>query len=193
MRFASLLSAAPAALWIPAVLGAFTLGTRLADDGPQPEVLTVSGFAIEHEIVVPGTPVEIFDAFTGDVRDWWDHHYSEQPVALVIEPKAGGRFYELFDDEGNGVTHADVTLSNRGKELIFRGPLGFGAMGVHFDMVHRFTFEAVDGEEAPATRVKVTVRGIGEIQEGWDLAVQGVWRHFLSERFEPHVRSGAHR
>lgn len=163
-------------------LAGLGVGRALDDDGPQ--AIEVRGFALEHEVLVPGAPEAVFDAFTGDVRGWWDHSFSEEPHALFIEPRAGGGFYEHFDEHGNGALHAQVTLAERGRELVFRGPLGFGRLGVHFDMVHRFTFEA----EGDQTRLRVTVHGVGEIEEGWDAAVQGVWRHFLDERFAPYVR-----
>ena len=34
-----------------------------------------------------------------------------------IEPRPGGGFIEIFDDEGNGVLHATVIYADRGKLL----------------------------------------------------------------------------
>jgi hypothetical protein len=56
-------------------------------------------------------------------------------------------------------------------------------MGVHLDFVHRVTFEP-DGD---GTKVTVSVHGLGEVQEGWPAAVQGVWQHFLIEQFQPYA------
>jgi hypothetical protein len=145
----------------------------------QPQTLAISGFAIEHTITVPGTPDEVFDAITGDISGWWDHHYSETPVRLYIEPVPGGCFCEVFDAAGNGARHATVTYANRGEALRFEGPLGLG--GNALMMVHTYEFAAV----ADSTRVTLKVRAFGEIQEGWPAAVNGVWHHFLVERFKP--------
>jgi hypothetical protein len=41
--------------------------------------LTLGAFRITKEIVVAGTPGDVFDAFTGDVTPWWDHTFSERP------------------------------------------------------------------------------------------------------------------
>ncbi len=149
----------------------------------QEPTLDVSAFAIEHAVVVDATPEQAFDAFTGDVSDWWDHSFSEKPSSLVIEPKPGGRFLELFGDGSDGALHATVTYAKRGEGLRFVGPLGFAATGLHFDMVHTVSFEPVEG----GTRVSIQVHGLGMVQPGWEQAVQGVWKHFLGERFKPHV------
>ena len=33
-------------------------------------------------------PEEIYDAFTGDVKPWWDHTFSESPARLYNESGA---------------------------------------------------------------------------------------------------------
>lgn len=159
------------------------LGFGLRPREIQP--LALSGFAFELETSVPGTPEQAFDLFTGDVSPWWDHHYSEKPARLVIEPRPGGSFLELFDEAGNGAQHAAVLIAERGKQLVFRGPLGFGNMGVHFDMVHRVTFSADGG----GTRVQLSVHGAGEVQPGWPETVRKVWEHFLVEQYRTYAVS----
>jgi len=168
----------PASLALAIGLG---LGFALRTDAPQ--TLTPKGFAFELEARVPGTPEEVFDLFTGDVSPWWDHHFAARPAKLVIEPKPGGGFFEIFDAAGNGVEHAHVTVAERGKELVFRGPLGFGRMGVHLDFVHRVTF-AKDGD---GTKVHLSVHGLGEVQDGVPESVQKVWQHFLIEQFQTYA------
>lgn len=157
------------------------LGLGLRQEGPK--TFPVSGFSFELEAHVPGSPEEVFDLFTGDVSPWWDHHFSEKPVRFFLEPRPGGGFFEIFDAAGNGVEHAHVTVAERGKELVFRGPLGFGRMGVHLDFVHRLTFTP----EGDGTALHLSVHGLGEVQDGWPETVQTVWKHFLIERFEAHA------
>jgi hypothetical protein len=145
----------------------------------QPQTLAISGFAIEHTITVPGTPAEAFDAITGDVSGWWDHHFVANPVRLYIEPVPGGCFCEIFDAAGNGARHATVTYANRGEALRFEGALGLG--GNALMMSHTYEFAAA----GDSTRITVKVRAMGEIQEEWPAAVNGVWHHFLVEQFKP--------
>ena len=61
-------------------------------------------FSFDEEVTLPGTPEIIFDAVTGDINGWWDHSISENPKKFYIEPKPGGGFWEIFDDEEEAIT-----------------------------------------------------------------------------------------
>jgi len=149
-----------------------------------PSGFTPGGFSFEHQVMVPGKPEMIYDALTGDISGWWDHTFSSSPKALIIEPKVGGGFYERFDDQGNGVRHAEVTWAERGKQLRLVGPLGFAGAAVA--LVSTLTLEAA----GDSTRIKLACHASGEIQSGWPEACEGVWRHFLVERFKPYIEAG---
>jgi hypothetical protein len=151
---------------------------------PQP----AGGFSFNLDTTVPGTPEEIFDALTGNIGGWWDHTVSESPLRLYIEPKPGGGFFERFDESGDGVRHAVVTAASRGELLRFEGPLGLA--GNALLMVHTYELKPVG---TGSTHLTVTVRATGEVQEGWAEAVEGVWHHFIDERFVPYIESGRHR
>lgn len=144
-------------------------------------------WSFEHELMLPGTPEEIYDASTGDILPWWDHHMAEHPKALYIEPWPGGSFLEVFDDSGDGAQHARVIHAERGKMLRMRGPLGLA--GNALDMVFTLTYTA----EGESTRVHLTVDAAGHTEEGWADAVDRVWHHFLVEQLKSYVESGAHR
>ncbi len=159
-----ILAGALGAVWIAAGVRGVQAGTR------QPGV---GNFAFELEVSLPGSPEEIYDAFTGDVSGWWDHTFSESPERLYIEAKPGGGFYEIFDDAGNGARHAVVIYAERGKLLRFDGPLGLS--GRALQMVHTFTFEPVGG----GTRLELSLHASGELEEGLADAVNRVWNHFL--------------
>lgn len=147
--------------------------------------IETGGFRVDHEMVLPGTPGEIYDAITGDVSGWWDHSMSANPKKFFIEARPGGGFYEIFNDRGDGVRHAVVIYADRGKLLRFEGPLGLSGYAIH--MVHTIEFAA---EGTDRTRLHLTVRAAGEIQDGWAEAVDRTWHHFLVERFKPYVESG---
>lgn len=144
-------------------------------------------FVVEHVVELPGTPETIYDAITGDISGWWDHRFSDRPARFFIEAKPGGGFYEIFDESGDGVKHAEVIYAQRGKMLRFDGPLGFS--GSALKLVTTYAFEAV-GEDS--TRLELAVHGAGEIEDGWAEAIDRVWHHFLVERFQPYVESGEH-
>ena len=129
-----------------------------------------------------GTPVEVFDAATGDITGWWDHTMSGNPLEMYVEPRPGGAFMEIFNEQGDGVRHAVVTGAERGKLLRYEGPLGLAGFALH--MVTTWTFEAAaEGR----TLVTVEVHGAGEVEEGWPEVIEKTWQHFLLERFQPYL------
>lgn len=142
----------------------------------------VGAFSFQVSGQIKGTPVEVFDAATGDISGWWDHTMSGDPLEMYVEPRPGGAFMEIFDEEGNGVRHAVVTGVDRGKMLRYEGPLGLAGNALH--MVTTWTFEEGD---AGHTRVTVAVHGAGEVQEGWPEIIEKTWEHFLLERLKPYL------
>ena len=167
-----------------------TLGSVRALGG-QSQALTLkpaSVFSFSFEVTLPATPVEVYDALTGDISGWWDHHFSEKPYRLYIEARPGGGFYEIFDASGDGAKHATVILAERGKRLRFDGPLGLSGRAVQ-------TVTSYDlAPSGPgATKLTVSVHGSGEIEETLPATVEKVWKHFILERFKPYIESGAYK
>jgi hypothetical protein len=149
--------------------------------------LKYGSFEISHKLTLPGPPTVIYDAITGDISAWWDHSFSESPLRFYIDAKPGGGFYEIFDEQGNGVLHATVIVADRGKLLRFDGPLGLSGRAVK--MVHTYQFSSVGSD---STHLKLSVHISGEIDEGLAKTVDQVWHHFLFEQFKTYVESGAH-
>lgn len=145
-------------------------------------------FTIEQQVTLPGSSIQIYDAMTGDISPWWDHSFSEKPYKLYIEAMPGGGFYEIFNAGGDGVKHATVIYSDRGKMLRFDGPLGLSGKAIQ--MVTTYEFEPVGSD---STSVKVSVHAAGEITEGLAQQVEKVWHHFLYERFKPYIESGEYK
>jgi hypothetical protein len=154
------------------------------NDNPKPRY---DIFSFEKNVTLPGTPEQIFDAATGDISGWWDHSFSKNPKKFYIEAKPGGRFLEIFDDEGNGVLHATVIFSQRGKMIRFDGPLGLSGRAVQIVTTYEFSEVGKD-----STSMKVSVHGSGEMEEGMPAIVEKVWEHFIFERFEPYIKAGKH-
>ncbi len=147
-----------------------------------PKEFPVRGFSFDQEIEVPLTPEKAFDTFTGDISPWWDHRFSKKPTKFVIEPKPGGHFIEQFDEQGNGVIHGLVTWSDRGKKLVFRGPLGLH--GKALDLVCGFQFEP----SAEGCKIKASIHGMGETNAETEKIIAQVWDHFLVERFQKYAQ-----
>jgi hypothetical protein len=149
--------------------------------------LSTGGFAITHVLTLPGTPERVYDAATGDIAPWWDHTFHEKPLRLYIEPWAGGGFYEIWNDEGEGVQHATVTWAERGKHLRLEGPLGLAGNAI--TLVTTWDFAA----KGDSTELKCTANLSGAVPPGVEKAVDQVWKHFLTGRLKPYVESGRDR
>jgi len=110
--------------------------------------LKTGGFQVQQELVLPGSPEDVYGAATGDISGWWDHSFSEHPKKLYIETKPGGGFYEIFDDAGNGALHATVINADGGKRIRFAGPLGFSGEAVNFVTTYDFLPDPAGDEAA---------------------------------------------
>ena len=142
-------------------------------------------FAFDKEVILPGAPVDVYDAITGDISGWWDHSFSDKPFKLYIEAKPGGGFYEIFNEKGDGVKHATVIYAERGKMLRMDGPLGLS--GTAIQMVTTYAFSPAGND---STKLILSVHGAGEVGEGIPAIVEKVWDHFLVERFKPFYEAG---
>jgi hypothetical protein len=151
------------------------LATRIA----EAQEVSYGTFAFQDSVRVPGSTEAAFDAFV-DVNAWWDHRFSENPAKFFIEPRAGGGFWELFDEQGNGVRHATVIYVQRPHTLRLEGPLGLSGNAVQ--MVFTLQFSPV----ADSTAVHLDVHAAGEVRPEWPAGVKQVWRHFM-ERYQAHV------
>ena len=147
--------------------------------------LPYGAFLVTQEVTLPGNPEQIYDAITGDISSWWDHSFSQSPQRLYLEAQPGGGFWEIFDDQGNGVKHATVIFAARGKYLRFDGPLGLSGRAIQ--LVTTYKFNPVGND---STHLEVSVHAAGEMEEGTAETVDQVWYHFMFERFIPFVENG---
>lgn len=169
-----------------ALLAAAVLLTPAAARADVAEART-GAFVVTQSVTLPGSPEVIYDAITGDISGWWDHKFSEKPKRFFIEAKPGGGFWEHFDDQGNGVLHATVIYAHRGKLLRFDGPLGLSGNAINFVTTYTFTPVGAD-----STRLDVSAHCAGEYVDAWPKVVDGVWKHFIVDRFKPYIESGGH-
>jgi|SRR5579871_1232015 len=143
----------------------------------------LNSFTIEQDVVLAASPTEVYDAVTGDISPWWDHHFSQRPAKLFIEPRPGGGFYEIFNDSGDGVLHATVIMADHGKRLRFAGPLGFAGSAAEFVVTYDLS------PDPAGTRLHLTANAAGQIADSIEKGVAVVWNHFLVERLKPYLES----
>ena len=154
----------------------------IARSQTQVKTLPTAAYAVEFDVVCPGTPELVYDRLTGDITGWWDHSFSQKPLKLYIEPRPGGGFYEIFNDKGDGVRHATVLYAERGKMLRFEGPLGLSGRAVQVVTTYRLS-----PLEPDSTKLTLAVHMQGEVDEKLADRVNTVWHHFLLERFKPYM------
>ena len=67
--------------------------------------------AVRREVVVDLPPARAFELFTDDMTSWWpaQHHIGSAPIErIVVEPRAGGRWYTRHQDGSETSTGAVV-------------------------------------------------------------------------------------
>ncbi len=141
-----------------------------------------NAFSFTKSISVLGKSDAVFDTITGNIKPWWDHTFSDNPYKLYIEPYPGGGFYELFDDQHNGIRHAVVTAADKGKLLRLEGPLGMAGNAIHLVSTIKLSNQGSD-----STIITIQVNAAGKIEKEWPLLIEKVWIHFIEERLKPYL------
>lgn len=62
---------------------------------------TIKPAPVRRSVTVKASPARAFEVFTQDFGRWWprSHHIGKLPMASgTIEPKAGGRWFEICED-----------------------------------------------------------------------------------------------
>lgn len=144
----------------------------------------VGAMHIEQEVKIEASPSRVFEALTKEVAAWWGppYHLSKTPQGLVLEPKLGGSFYEVWGN-GDGVLWATVTSLKRGERLEMTGPMGMsGAVEGRIS----FTLEP----QGKATVVKLSHRAVGEVTDWTRNAYGQGWQDLIGVRLKAYVETG---
>lgn len=75
---------------------------------------------VRKHIVIDAAQAHVFNIFTAGVDKWWprDHHIGATPLKqVIIEPKAGGRWYSVCQD-GSEVNTGKVLAWDPPKRLV---------------------------------------------------------------------------
>jgi uncharacterized protein YndB with AHSA1/START domain len=121
------------------------------------------------EIVVAVPPDRAFEAFTSEINRWWklDSMYWNDEArrkGLRFEPYVGGRFIEIYDENGEGFELGRVTAWDPGRKLAFTWSQSRWPDDAITDV--EITFAAVD----EGTRVRLVHTGFEQVPGGADLA-----------------------
>lgn len=154
----------------------------------------LSSMGVEHTIRVPAKPSLAFRIFTSGMVEWWDRAMLRDPGTRpgshpVLEPKAGGRWYERATD-GTEDDWGQVLVWEPGARLVVEWTRG----GRQTLLELRF--------ESPAPRATVvTLRHTGfevygdradHLRAAYDHGWGGLLQRFAQWVEEQHLLDGAH-
>lgn len=124
---------------------------------------------VVEEITIAAPREKVFDGLCA-MGSWWPHRFVDgSPVHL--EAVVGGRFWEEWSD-GGGALYATVTRFERPERLECAGP-----MGIREPVTGVIAYEL--NERDGGTRVRVTHRAFGDIDEPTRQGYAGGWREVL--------------
>ena len=65
-----------------------------------------------------------------EVNSWWRSNLRENSLGVIIEPRVGGRFWQKYDEEGNGVLYGTVSYLNAPKAIHLTNAFGMAGISV---------------------------------------------------------------
>lgn len=118
------------------------------------------------EVVVKVDPERAFEAFTAEINNWWkkDSPFwmdKDRRLGLRFEPHVGGRFLEVYDENGEGYEIGRITAWEPGAKVAYTWRQS--DWPEHAITNVEVTFEAIDG----GTLVRMR-------QTGWERVPGGV-------------------
>jgi uncharacterized protein YndB with AHSA1/START domain len=104
--------------------------------------------AARGRVTVAVPPERAFEAFTAEIGRWWklDSPFwndKERRLGIRFEPEVGGRFIEVYDEDGEGFEIGRVTAWEPGRRLAY-------------------TWRQADWPEDAVTDVEVTFEPVAE-------------------------------
>jgi uncharacterized protein YndB with AHSA1/START domain len=124
-----------------------------------------------HTATVVKAPVDrAFKVFTEEMASWWhpDHHLMQKDLkAMVVEPRAGGRIYDLATD-GSECCWARVLAYEPPQRFVFSWDI---SPRWEIEPDHAKTSEVVvtfTAEDDETTRVELEHRHLDRHGEGWE-------------------------
>lgn len=131
--------------------------------------------ALTLEIAV--SPSELFAALTQHIDKWWTDTREAVYPTVTLEAHVGGRFYERFDEDGNGVLFATVDQLKRDEQLGLMGTMG-NETAISLIRIR------LQSTETRCTQLSLQHRFIGEVETAAYEAFQQSWHELLGVRLK---------
>ncbi|MEO7994875.1 MAG: SRPBCC domain-containing protein [bacterium] len=150
------------------------------------ETLDIGQIRIDVKVTIHADRARIWKALTSEVAAWWGAPYllnDAEVTDLILEPQVGGRFYEVWGNEG-GALWGHVTSMKREHWIEIRGQIGMGA-----PVVGVVCFELRDGEEG-GTQVVLSHEVMGPVDDRVQASYDGGWQDLVGDRLKAWIETG---
>ena len=135
---------------------------------------------IAQDIQIDMPAERVFTALTQEISNWWTpQHLHKEAVGLVLESQVGGRFYEVWKEEGAGRLLGTVSVFHPHKQLEITGRLHLGVV----QGVMRFVLEP----EGKATLLRFSHQAIGDVSADIAASFDQGWKALLAKSFKSYV------
>jgi len=143
-----------------------------------------SGMVVRSSVTVPLAPAEAFRLFTDGMSSWWplaSHSvYGDEATGVVIEPRAGGRVYEVTDD-GRTSEWGVVSAFEPGERLAMSWHPGREAgVATHVDIAFSATADGGTAVDLVHTGWEVRGAEAPKIAAGYNKGWKFVLREFVA-------------
>jgi len=96
----------------------------------------------EVEIWIDAKPDVVWEKAIHEIDKWWKTNLHEPSLGVYIEPQVGGRYWEKFDDDGNGVLLGTITYMEAPSTIHFTASSGMAGIALG---TNTWRFMDVDG------------------------------------------------
>jgi uncharacterized protein YndB with AHSA1/START domain len=136
------------------------------------------------EVKIKATPSRVFEALTTQVASWWGapYLYSELAKDIVLEPKIGGKFCEVWGED-EGKLWGIVTQLRKNEWLEITGSIG---MSGPVQGVLCYELKGVQG----GTLLRLTHEAIGPISPRIRSGYASGWKDLLGTRLKAFLETG---
>jgi len=144
----------------------------------------VRSIDITEQVMIKATPNRVYNAITNKIAAWWGAPYLYTRLAkdLVLEPKLGGKFYEVWGI-GQGRLWGTVTQIKKNEWIEITGTIGMkGAVQGNIC----FALEA----KGHSTLLTLTHHAIGQISEETRSGYVLGWKDLLGTRLKSFIEAG---
>ncbi len=133
------------------------------------------------DVVIDAAPSRVFRAITQDFGAWWGHPFLRpETTSLTLDAHLGGQLVEAWADGGQVI--ATVSGIHADRWLQMTGSFHLGVVFGNADLTLT--------PEDDATRVSLTFRGFGLIDEEIVQAYSGGWRELITVRLKRFIEEG---